>query len=511
MDGAQATTGRVSDANGAAGRSGSGRWWAIIAISVSVLVVGLDLTVLSLALPTISVDLHASTSSLQWITDSYSLVLAAGILPAGILGDTFGRKKLLIGALVLFGLSSAACAYATSAGELIATRALLGVGASAVFPLSLSVIPLLFGPEDRKKAITAVASATMLSFPIGPIVGGYLLDHFWWGSVFLINVPVVALALIAVTFLLPESRSEQRARIDVVGVLISCAGLVALTYGLIKADENGWSDATALATIVAGALVLAGFVWWERFVDRRGGATRPLVQLDLFRSEGFRWGTILATLVSFVMFGLLFAMPQYFQDVKGVDALGSGVRLLPLIGGMLVAMIGGVRLKIDQKVATTAGFALLTAGLWLGATSAAGSGAGFSSMWMAIAGAGLGLAMPSAMNAAVGALSAERSGSGSALISALRQVGATIGVALLGTILSNGYTSRLQLPAAVDAVARRGVAAGVEVATHLRSDQILENVRTAFTHGMDILLATCGGIALASAVLALIFLPRRAR
>jgi MFS transporter, DHA2 family, multidrug resistance protein len=516
MDGAQAATGQVREANGTAGRSGSGRWWAIIAISVSVLVVGLDLTVLSLALPTISVDLHASTSSLQWITDSYSLVLAAGILPAGILGDTFGRKKLLIGALVLFGLSSAACAYATSAGELIAARALLGVGASAVFPLSLSVIPVLFGPDDRKKAITAVASATMLSFPIGPIVGGYLLDHFWWGSVFLINVPVVALALIAVTFLLPESRSEQRARIDVVGVLISCAGLIALTFGLIKADENGWSDTAALATIVAGALVLAGFVWWERFVDRRGAiaggqSTRPLVQLDLFRSEGFRWGTILATLVSFVMFGLLFAMPQYFQDVKGVDALGSGFRLLPLIGGMLVAMIAGVRLKINQKVATTVGFALLTAGLWLGATSTAGSGAGFSSAWMAIAGAGLGLAMPSAMNAAVGALSAERSGAGSALISALRQVGATIGVALLGTILANGYTSRLHLPASVDAVARRGVAAGVGVATHLRSDQILEIVRTAFTHGMDVLLATCGGIALASALLALIFLPRRAR
>jgi len=511
MDGTQATTGQVSEVDAASGGGGSGRWWALMAISVSVLVVGLDLTVLSLALPTISVDLHASTSSLQWITDSYSLVLAAGILPAGILGDTFGRKKLLIGALVLFGLSSAACAYATSAGDLIAARALLGIGASAVFPLSLSVIPVLFGPEDRKKAITAVASATMLSFPIGPIVGGYLLDHFWWGSVFLINVPVVALALIAVTFLLPESRSEQRARIDFVGVLISCAGLAALTYGLIKAGENGWSNAAALATIAAGAVVLAGFIWWERFVDRRDKATRPLVQLDLFRSGGFRWGTILATLVSFVMFGLLFAMPQYFQDVKGVDALGSGVRLLPLIGGMLVAMIAGVRLKINQKVATTAGFALLTAGLWLGATSAAGSGTGFSSAWMAIAGAGLGLAMPSAMNAAMGALSAERSGSGSALISALRQVGATIGVAVLGTILSNGYTSRLQLPASVDAVARQGVAAGVGVATHLRSGQILEIVRMAFTHGMDILLATCGGIALVSALLALIFLPRRAR
>jgi DHA2 family multidrug resistance protein-like MFS transporter len=259
--------------------------------------------------------------------------------------------------------------------------------------------------------------------------------------------------------------------------------------------------------------VLAAFVWWER------RTTGPLVDLGLFRSGGFRWGTILTTLVQFVMFGLLFSMPQFFQDVKGVDSLGSGFRLLPLIGGMVAGMVVGTRLQapredraplLSAKLAVGVGYFILAAGLAIGATTGVASGTGFTAAWFAVAGAGLGLAMPSAMNAAIGALSAERAGSGSALLSAMRQVGATIGVAVLGTILSNGYTSGLHVPAAVNAVARQSVAAGVGAATRLRSAQILENVRTAFTHGMDIMLITCGGIALLSAILAVMFLPRRA-
>src|SRR5208282_3705134 len=327
------------------------KWWALVAIAASVLVVGLDLTVLNLALPTIATDLHASTSDLQWISDAYSLVLAAAMLPAGLLGDRFGRKKVLLIALVLFGASSAACAYATSTGELIAARAVLGIGAAAIFPLSLSVIPVLFAPEERQQAIALMASATFISFPIGPIVGGYLLDHFWWGSVFLINVPVVVLALIAVALLLPESRSDQRPRLDIVGVILSSAGLAGLTYGFIQAGQDGWTDATALGTIAAGVAVLAVFVAWERRLTQRaqagaagsrrtldGGASvgiRPLIELRLFRSAGFTWGTVLATLVSFAMFGIFFAMPQYFQEVRGVNAMGSGLRLLPMIGGMV--------------------------------------------------------------------------------------------------------------------------------------------------------------------------------
>jgi MFS transporter, DHA2 family, multidrug resistance protein len=514
--------------------SSARKWWALVAIAASVLVVGLDLTVLNLALPTIANDLHASTSDLQWFSDAYSLVLAAAMLPAGLLGDRFGRKKVLLVALVLFGASSAACAYATSTGELITARAVLGIGAAAIFPLSLSVIPVLFAPEERQKAIALMASATFVSFPIGPIVGGYLLDHFWWGSVFLINVPVVVLALVAVVVLLPESRSDQRPSVDIGGVILSSAGLAGLTYGFIKAGQDGWTNAAALGTIAAGAVVLAIFVAWERRLTGRYRANasgsqrgiRPLIELQLFRSAGFTWGTALSTLVSFAMFGILFAMPQYFQEVRGADAMGSGLRLLPMIGGMVVGMISSTRLASPRgqgtagrapmasaKMLVTIGFTVMAATIAVGATTKTTSGTGFAAAWFAVFGLGLGLAMPQTMNAAISALSAERSGSGSALISALRQVGATIGVAVLGTVLDSVYRSHLAvtgLPSAVATTARSSVVAGVQVAHALHSAALLGSARGAFVSGMDTMLWVCGGIALTAAILAFLFLPRRA-
>jgi MFS transporter, DHA2 family, multidrug resistance protein len=557
------------------------KWWALVAIAASVLVVGLDLTVLNLALPTIATSRHASSADLQWISDAYSLVLAAAMLPAGLLGDRLGRKKVLLAALILFGASSAACAYAASVGELIAARALLGVGAAAIFPLSLAVIPVLFAPEERQRAIALMASATFISFPIGPIVGGYLLDHFWWGSVFLINVPVVVLALIAVAFLLPESRSAERPRVDILGVILSSAGLAGLTYGFIKAGQDGWTSGVALGTIAAGVAVLATLIAWERWLTGRneaaaggsphGDAIRPLIELRLFRIAGFTWGTLLSTLVSFAMFGIFFAMPQYFQEVRGADAMGSGLRLLPMIGGLVIGMIGGTVLArgdalprppreglargdapspssrgesippappgrppregmaaprpaaghagavraplANAKWLVAAGFTLMAAALGAGATTTVGSGTGFAAAWFAVFGLGLGLAMPQTMNAALSALSAERSGSGSALISAMRQVGATIGVAVLGTVLGSVYRSHLDvtgLPAAAAAAAKSGVVAGVGVAHALDSAALLDSVRQAFVQGLDVMLWVCGGIALASAILALLFLPRRA-
>jgi DHA2 family multidrug resistance protein-like MFS transporter len=551
--------------------SSSRRWWALIAISVSVLVVGLDLTVLTLALPTLSRALHASASDLQWFTDAYSLVLAAAMLPAGLLGDRLGRKKVLLASLALFGAGSAACAYSASAGELIAARALLGLGAAAIMPLSLAVLPVLFTSEERTKAIAVVMGATFIAFPAGPLLGGWLLDSFWWGSVFLINVPVAVLALIAVAVLMPESRSERRPRLDVTGVAISSAGLAGLTYGFIRAGGSGWTDAAALAAMIAGAAVLGAFVAWERRVSRRfaapgatatatrgaaatrparstsgtttstadtlaavpvaraaardrATATQPLVDLSLFRSAGFTWGTILATLVSFAMFGIFYAMPQFFQDVRGLDALGSGIRLLPLIGGMVVGMLAGAKLQtvpgnqpggtppVSARTLVAAGFAVMTAALAAGAFTRTSSGASFTAAWFAVAGLGLGLAMPTTTNAALDALTAERSGSGSAVISALRQVGATIGVAILGTVLSSGYQGHLHpsgLPPALASAARSSVAAGVEAAHALRLASLLDAVRTAFTHGLDSMLWVCAGIAVASALLALAFLPRR--
>jgi DHA2 family multidrug resistance protein-like MFS transporter len=500
--------------------TGARRWLALLAVAMSLLVVGLDLTVLNLALPSIANALHASTSDLQWFSDAYSLVLAAAVLPAGMLGDRYGRKRVLMTSLAIFGVSSAACACAATSGELIAARAVLGLGAAAIMPLALAIIPVLFAPEERQKATAVMASTIFLSFPIGPLVGGVLLDHFWWGSVFLINVPVVVVALIAVAILMPESRSAERPRADLAGVAISSAGLITLTYGCIKAGQDGWGGAPAIATMIAGAALLAGFAAWERVLTSRRQGVRPLVELPLFRSAGFSWGTILATLVSFAMFGIMFAMRQYFQEVRGTDALGSGLRMLPMIGGMLAGMIGGTRLQSPRRPAAgpagqhpgtrpgtrvgpprpplagarsmvAAGFAVMAAGLAMGAFTTVSSGTGFAAAWFAVSGLGLGVAMPSAMNAALGALSADRSGAGSALITAMRQVGATIGVAILGAVLSSIYQARLAsaaVPAPVASVARSSVAAGVTVAHRIGSAALLASVRSVFVDGLDVML-----------------------
>jgi len=511
------------------------RWWALGALSLSVLVVALDLFVLTLALPTLSADLHASSGDLQWFVVSYSLVQAAALLPAGLLADKIGRKRILLGALVLFGLSSLACAYSTSSGELIAARAVLGLAGAVILPIALAVLPVMFTAEERPRAIAVVGGSTFLGYPIGPILGGWLLDHFWWGSVFLINVPVVVIALIAVTALMPESKGVSRFSLDTIGILISSAGLVLITFGVIRASNYGWSNAEAIATMVTGVVVLAAFVGWERLATRReqrkSSRVLPLVDLSLFNSAGFTWGTVLATLVSFALFGLVFAMPQYFLDVRGLDSLGAGIRMLPMIGGLAIGLGIGQRLQtprkrrgsddqqaagpgvplVSRKVIIAVGFAIMAVALAVGAGTTVASGTGFAAAWFAITGFGLGLSMPTALNIALDALSPERSGSGSALITAMRQVGGTIGVAVLGTVLATAYQSRLILTGLSSreaAAIKNSVAGGVAAARTAKSARLLDVVRTAYVHGLDTMLWVCAGIAIVSAVLGLIFVPR---
>ncbi len=492
---------------------GSRRWWALGALALALLVVGLDGTVLSIALPTLSTELHATTSQLQWFVDAYLLVLAASLLPAGLLGDRFGRKKLLLAALAVFGVASLACAYASSSGMLIGARVVLGLSAAFLMPLSMAVLPVLFSPEERPRALGIWVTATAASFPIGPIVGGWLLDNFWWGSVFLINLPVVALGLIAVAVLVPESRNPRAARLDVVGALTSSLGLAGLTYGFIEAGEKGWGDGRALGALAAGAVVLAAFAAWQRRGTRRPDG-QPLVDLRLFRSASFTWGTILATLMNFALFGLLFTLPQYFQAVQGEDALGVGLRLLPLIGGLVIgARVGGrMAPRAGAKLTVAVGFALTSAGLALGAATGAGSGYGFVATWITVIGLGAGFAMPTALDAAIGALTAERAGVGSGLIQAVRQVGGAIGVAVLGTVLNSAYRGRLDLtglPAQAAGAARESVATGVAVARELGSQPLLGVVRNAFVHGMDVMFLVCAALAVVATLLALTLLPSR--
>jgi MFS transporter, DHA2 family, multidrug resistance protein len=498
--------------------SRSARWWALGALALSGLVVGIDATVLNLALPTLATSLHASTAELQWFVAAYSLMLAAAMIPAGMLGDRYGRKKLLIFALAVFGAASLACAYAPSSGALIAARAALGLAAAFVTPLTLSVLPVLFSEEERGKAVTVIVGMTMVALPLGPILGGWLLTRFWWGSVFLINVPVVLLALIAVVALLPESRSEQRRRFDVLGIASSSAGLALLTYGVIEAGQHGWGVPGAVVPMIAGALALVGFALWERRV------AEPLVDLTLFRSPSFTWGTILLTTVSFAMFGLMFAAPQFYQAILGVDALGSGLRLLPMIGGLIVGAVIGecVVGRMGAKITVGSGFAVLAAGLLAGATTSVTSGTGMAAAWIAVAGLGLGFAMPKAMDAALGALTPERSGVGSALLQAVRMVGGSFGAAILGSLLNSAYRAGLAggttggaglagLPPAASQAVRGSVFAGLAVAGKMGSAALLYTVQHAFVHAMDVMLVASAGIAGVGLVLTLVFLPARAR
>jgi DHA2 family multidrug resistance protein-like MFS transporter len=477
------------------------RWYALAALALSTLAIGLDTTILSVALPTLSRDLHASTGDLQWFTNAYLLVLAAVLLPAGMLGDRFGRKKLLLGALFVFGAASAACAWADSTGQLIAARTVLGLGAAVLMPLSGAVLTVLFDDKDRSRALSIWLTASALGIPLGPLLGGWLLDNFWWGSVFLINVPLVGVALLAVTLWVPESHGDRARRFDPIGVLLSAAGLVAVTYGIIEAGDRGWGDARSLSTVIGGVVLLLAFVGWQR----RNRA--PLVDLDLFRSRAFTGGAVLATLASFAMLGLLFALPQYFSAVGGQDAFGSGLRLLPVIGGLLIGARTAEKIaaRIGNRLVIAAGLALITAAMVVGSLTSASSGYGFVAAWITAAGIGLGFTLPPSMDVALGALTPERSGVGNGLLQAMRQVGGAIGVAVLGTVLSGAY--RDELPSAAPPVARESAASGVAAAGH--DPGLLHAVQSAFTHGMDVSLLVAAAIAGAGAILALFLLPGR--
>ncbi|MFI7585864.1 MFS transporter [Spongisporangium articulatum] len=495
------------------------RWWALAALVMSTLAVGLDATVLSVALPTLATDLHASTSQLQWFVDSYNLVLAAVLLPVGLLGDRFGHKRFLLGALVLFGVASALCAYSGSAEVLITGRVLLALGAAALMTLPAAILPRLFGEAERSRALTAWMTAMFASFPLGPIVGGLLLDHFWWGSVFLINVPVVVVAVTAVASLVPESRSPQPVRLDVGGLTLFAGALLALTFGLIEGGERGWSDGVVLAALVGFPLLLAGFALRQRVQLRRLVAGQsPLIDLSIFRLPGFAWGTALGVISTFAMFGMLFATPQYFQNVLGHDALGTGVRLLPMIGGLLVGGRLGRTLaeRFGAKIVAAKGFSLMAVAMVIAATTDLDDGYGLAATWLAVFGLGLGFGLPTAMDAALGGIPKDRSGLGSGLLMSLRNVGGAIGVAVLGAVLNAGYRgavdgdlARLGLDGPARAAVQDGPATGLAVARATGSPELVDAVRSAFVHGSDAMYLVCAAVALLGAVIAVALLPAR--
>jgi MFS transporter, DHA2 family, multidrug resistance protein len=485
----------------------SRRWLALGSLALAVLAVGLDGTILSVALPTLGRSLDASTGQLQWFVAAYTLVFAATLVPGGMLGDRYGRKKMLLVSLVVFGAASIACALASSAGAFIAARALLGLGGALMLPTVLGLLPVLFDERERARAIGAITAAVMLGYPIGPLLGGWMLTRFDWSWVFLINLPVVALALVAVTVLLPESRSGIRQRIDLVGMALSSGGLALLIYGVINAGDRGWSDGAAVAEMVGGTLALVAFILWERRV------AAPLVDLRLFRARAFTWGATLSSLVSFAMFGLLFTAPLYFQVVRGADAQGSGLRLLPLIAGLLVGGAVADRLAARAGAGTTAtlGVMVFAAGLAFGATTSVATGDAQAVAWIALSGLGLGLVLPTTIDAALGAVSDDNSGVASGVLQAFRMVGGALGAAILGALINATYRDQLEQATspALAQSARESAVAGIDAANAAHSAPRLDAVREAFVSGMNLTLWVSAALMAAAGLLALMLRPGR--
>ncbi|MFE9676146.1 DHA2 family efflux MFS transporter permease subunit [Streptomyces sp. NPDC006259] len=498
------------------------RWWALAALVASMLTLGFDMTILNVALSTMAQDLGASTGEQQWMADSYVVVFAALMLPAGLLGDRFGRRRMLITGLGVFLAGSLAGALADGVTAVIAARAVMGVGAALITPLALSVLPSLFAPDERTKAVGIVSAGSTLGLPLGPILGGWLLNHYWWGSVFLINLPMAAIGIAACVFLLPETRSHSRPRtggeppvpaspqVDAVSTALTAAGLGTLIYSIIEAPTRGWTDPLVLALFGAAAVLLTALVLRERQVER------PMLDMTLLARRGFLFNALAATLVMFVLTGLMFVLPPYLQTVLGHDTLGTGVRLLPMMGGLILAARAAqpVVVRFGSRAVVSAGLVVLAFAALLGSRTTIDSGYGFTALWLTVAGIGFGFSIVPAMSGALGTLSADRAGSGSGLLMTLRQVGSAIGIALLGSLLASAYRDRLDvtgLPAGTADTAAESVVAAHVVADRAGAADLVASANGAYVHGMDVAMLVCGVAALVAALLAAAFLPGTVR
>ena len=491
--------------------TGRFRWIGLAMFSMAVLVVGLDLTILAVALPTLADRLHASQSQLQWFSTAFMLTLAAGMLPVGILGDRIGRRKTLVGALVVFAAGSAWCALAQTPGELIAARALMGVPAAAIAVISLAMIAVMFPPAERPKAIGILMGATFLGMPLGPVLGGWLLTNAWWGWVFLINVPIAIVAAVGILLTVPETRPERTGRVDVVGMIAFVAGLVAATYGLISAGADGWGDAAALGWIGVGVLVLVGFALWEVWMARTG--RDPIIPPALFRARGFTAGTIVPAIGTMSLTGVLFLLPQYFQAIEGQDAMGSGIRLLAVIGGFApAAAVSAVSSRrLGSRISAAAGFAIAAVGLAMVAQVTVSSPVVLVLAGGAVIGFGLGLGLSTAASAALSHIAPDQANTASAVFQALQKTGSPLGIAILGSIFNQAYVDRLVLPAGLPDAVHRAVTDGVfpGLAVGAKVPGVTHAVQEAFIGGLQVTMWASVVGAAVTAIVALAALPRR--
>jgi len=507
------------------------RWWILGVLCFSLMVITLDNTILNVALPTLVVELKATNSQLQWMVDSYTLVFAGLLLTAGLLGDRFGRRGALQIGLLVFGAGSLLSAFAGSANHLILTRALMGVGGAFIMPSTLSILTNVFPAGERGRAIGIWAGISGIGIALGPLAGGFLLEHYYWGSIFLVNVPIVVVAVVCAALIIPSSKDPAAPKLDLAGAFLSIAGLTALLFAIIEAPGWGWTNPTIVAGFAVGAGLLGLFAFWESRTDH------PMLDVSFFRNPRFTAASAGITLVFFALFGATFLFTQYFQFVLEFSALGTGVRLLPM--AMTIMIVAPLSARFVERVGTKAvvstGLILVAVGLVLMLQVGVDS-TYFDFMWrMVVMAAGMGLVMAPATDSIMGSLPLAKAGVGSAVNDTTRQVGGALGVAIIGSVISSVYAGRVgdwfaganiptptpeaasNLARGVDA-AKNQLGGALEVAKRLgdvglsqQATDLAHVAKVAFVDGLHAGVIVGAVAALIGAVVCLLWLPARAR
>lgn len=489
------------------------RRWRILAIlCLSLLIVMVGNTALNVALPTLARDLEATNSQLQWLVDSYSLVFAGFLFMAGAIGDRFGRKGILQAGLALFGVASAYAALGvTTAEQLIVARAVMGLAGAMIMPATLSILTNVFPPKERAKAVAIWAGITGAGTSLGPLLSGFVLEHYSWHAVFLINIPLVIVALISGAILLPRTSDPNHTKLDIPGSLLSVVGLVAIVYAIIEAPSHGWLSPETLSIAFAGLTVMAIFVWWELRTKH------AMLDVRLFKKPAFGISSLVLILVFFALMGMFFNMSQLLQLVYGYSPLDSAVRMLPLSVAVMVASIMSPRLvgRFGKRLVVAGGMLSVALGVIIMATLSVTPDYGRLVLAMCVAAFGMGLSMSPTTDLLMSAVPRSRAGMGSAMNDTTRELGGSLGVAILGSILASRYASSIAdsvktLPDQARGVAESSLAGALAVAERLPAQmgQMLEEAaKTAWMSGFRFSLVIGAVIIALSAVIAYLWLP----
>jgi EmrB/QacA subfamily drug resistance transporter len=498
------------------------RWLTLLVLCVSLIVIVLDNTILNVAIPTLSRaesqgGLGATASQLQWIVDAYTLVFAGLLLTAGSLGDRFGRYRFLAIGLAIFGVGSALSAFATSADMLIATRSLMGIGGAFIMPATLSIITNVFtDPTERGKAIGVWAGVSAVGLGIGPITGGFLLEHFWWGSIFIVNVPVVIIGLVLGYFFIPESKDPTHAQLDPVGAVLSIVSLGALLWAIIEAPSQGWGSPEIIAGFVIGAALLVGFLMWELH------SSHPMLDMHFFQNPRFSAASGAIALVFLSLFGTLFLLTQYLQSVLGYSTVEAGAVLLPqAVAIMIGAPLSSVWVqRFGNKIVVATGLAIVTGSLVLFSTFTPDSSVLHVIVITVMMGAGMANVLAPCTDSIMGSLPRAKAGVGSAMNDTTRQMGGAIGVAVFGSIMASHFTSSVteklsgDLPARVLSAVGNNVGQAVGIANQTRPPlgvQIADAAKESFVSGLHIIGFAAAAITFVAVIGVVVFLPARAR